>query len=239
MIQVEKFLAETVAGLPEGPERARLAGWLQEARDYSVGKRSEAASRIDLHQQAYELLTLVREPSAEERKVLETKRGLVFLPLEAKSYAQVVAENEGHFWSDELAYARGISALRDYALPVAGEFGFRSPSGLAFPNSFGRSRLNQLKMIEEYSQLLQTDVPNVRAIMLPSTGYAQADIAYKAKTGEVLFRNYFARALDDLSLVGAANAGRDDPSRRFHVYVWDAGLGYVGAVPAVVFVGNK
>lgn len=77
--------------------------------------------------------------------------------------------------------------------------------------------------------------------MLPSTGYAQADRAYKAATGEVLFRNYFARALDNLSEVIAADAGRSDPSRKFNVNDWRTARGNdsVGAVPAVVFVGNK
>lgn len=46
-------------------------------------------------------------------------------------------------------------------------------------------------VIEAYSQKLQKQFPNIRAIILPSTEYAQADRAYKAQTGEVLFRNYF------------------------------------------------
>lgn len=240
MIQTEKFLADVVTRLPEGSERAKLAGWLQEARDYNAGKKPEAASKIDLRQQTYDLLTLVRKPSEQEKEVLK-RRGILFLSLEAKSYAQVVAEDEGYFWSNELAYANGKPALRDYALPVAGEFGFRSPGGLALPNSFGKSRRNQLEIIEEYSQLLQTDVPDARAIMLPSTGYAQADRAYKATTGKVLFRNYFARALDNFSLVSAASAGRSDPSEPFIVDDWyvDDGYGGVGAVPAVVLIGNK
>lgn len=203
--------------------------------------QSETASKVHLRQQTYDLLTLVREPSAEEREFLKVERGLTFLPLRVKSYAQVVAEDEDYFWPNELAYANEKPALRDYVLPVAGEFGFRSPSGLALPNSFRRSRLDQLEMIEEYSQLLQADVHNARAIMLPSTGYAQADRAYKARTGEVLFRNYFARALDNFSEVFAADAGRNAPSRQFSVGVWSADFGYdnVGGVPAVVLIGNK
>ncbi len=241
MIQIERFLAGIVAKLPEGSKKAKLSDWLQEARDYNAGKKPEAASKIDLRQQTYDLLTLVRKPSEQEREVLG-RRGIVFLPLEAKSYAQVVAEDEGYFLPNELAYANRVSELRDYALPVAGEFGFRSPSGLALPNSFRKSRRNQLETILEYSQLLQTDVPDARAIMLPVTGYAQADRAYKAKTGEVFLRKYFARALDNLSLVRAAFAGRGGSSRRFRVDGWDAVVyGYVdvGAVPAVVLIGNK
>ncbi|KKR80825.1 MAG: hypothetical protein UU73_C0002G0190 [Candidatus Daviesbacteria bacterium GW2011_GWA1_41_61] len=241
MIQAERFLAETVARLPEGSERARLAGWLQEARDYNANKKPEAASKIDLRQQTYDLLTLVRKPSEQEREVLK-RRGIVFLPLETKSYAQVVSEDPDYFWSGEgeLDYANIRPELRDYALPVAVEVGF-NPTQLALPDSFRKSRPVQLQMIEGYSQQLQAEFPDARVVMLPSTGYAQGDRAYKVATGEVLFRNYFARALDNLSEVDAAYAGRLDPSRRFFVHTWfaDDGLDFVGAVPAVVFVGNK
>lgn len=239
MIQTEKFLADITARLPEGPEKAKLAGWLQEARDYNAGEKPEAASKIDLRQQTYDLLHLVRQPSEQEKEAL-ARRGIIFLPLETKSYVQVIAGDPGHFWEDELDYANARPQLRDYVLPVAVEAGF-NPVQLALPDSFRKSRLVQLQMIKDYSQQLQAEFPDARVIMLPATGYAQADRAYKASTGEVLFRNYFARALDDLSLVDAARAGRFDPSRRFSVDGWAAAGGddFVGAVPAVVFVGNK
>ena len=239
MIDVEKFLPGIVAGLPEGPERTKLEGWLREARDYSAGKNPEAASKIDLRQQTYDLLTRVRKPSEEEKEVLE-RRGIVFLSLEAKSYAQIVAEDPSHFLSGELDYANARPQLRDYVLPVAVIAGF-NPAQPALSGSFGKSRPVQLQMIEDYSQQLQAKFPDARAIMLPSTGYAQADRAYKVKTGSRLFRNYFARTLDDISLVHAANAGRDAPSEQFDVDGWNAdrGDGHVGAVPAVVLIGNK
>lgn len=225
--------------LPEGSERAKLAGWLKEARDYNAGKKPEAVSKVDLRQQTYDLLPLVRQPSEQEKEAL-ARRGIVFLPLETKSYAQVVAEDPDHFWEDELDYANARPQLRDYVLPVAVEVGF-NPAQPALPDSFRKSRPVQLQMIEDCSQQLQTEFPDARVIILPSTGYAQADRVYWAKTGIVLIRGFFARALDDLSLVDAAGAGRFAPSGRFSVPGWSAGLGrgYVGAVPAVVFVGNK
>lgn len=196
------------------------------------------APKVDLRQQTYDLLSHVREPLAEEKEALKG-RGLVFLSIGRKSYAQVVAEDEGYFLSGELDYANVRPQLRDYVLPVAAEVGL-NPTELALRGSFNKSRADQLERIKEYSQLLQLELPDARAIMLPSTGYAQADKAYKLATGEVLFRNYFARVLDDLSGFVAA-AGRDVPSRQFRVDDWNADYGYgpVGAVPAVVFVGNK
>ena len=190
-----------------------------------------------LQQQTYELLSQGREPSRDEKDALR-ERGIVFLPIATKSYAKVVAEDPAHFWDKELEFAN--TKLREYASPVAVEVGLR-PSELALPGSFGKSRETQLTMIEDYSQELQKQFPNIRAIMLPSTGYAQADRAYKAQTGEVLFRNYFARVLDDNLFGGAGAAGRNGPSSQFLIIEWltDSGRGGVGAVPAVVFVGNK
>mgnify|MGYP001563500867 FL=1 len=155
----------------------------------------------------------------------------------------MVAEDPAHFWHKELEYANSRPELRNFVLPVAVEVGLR-PSELALPGSFDKSRETQLTMIEAYSQELQKqfpNIPNIRAIMLPSTGYAQADRAYKAQTGEVLFRNYSARALDNLSGVAPAFVGRDLPGGRLYVNGWavvsDSGI--VGGVPAVVFVGNR
>lgn len=197
----------------------------------------EKTPTIDLRKQTYELLRLVREPSVDEKEALKG-RGIKFLHVASRSYAQVVAEDPEYFWDKELEYANARPELRDYALPVAVEVGLRHPSELALPGSFDKSRKTQLQMIEEYSQKLQLQFPNIRAIMLPSTGYAQADRAYQAETGEVLFRNYFARALDNLSGGFAVLAGRNGRSRRFHVVGWDAdrGIGNIGAVPAVVFL---
>lgn len=207
--------------------------------DSNKAAKSEAAPKIDLCQQTYDLLHRVRQPLNEEKEALG-KRGIVFLLLNSKSYAQVVAEDPDYLWHDELNYANARPELRDYTLPVAVEAGF-NPTQLALPDSFRKSRPVQLQMIEDYSQQLQVEFPDARAIMLPSTGYGQGDRAYKAATGEVLFRNFFAGALDNLSGVNAASAGRLDPSYLFGVHDWRVDLGndFVAGVPAVVFVGNK
>lgn len=194
------------------------------------------ALRIDLRQQTYDLLTLIREPSTKEREALE-KKGFVFLPVEAKSYAQVVAEDPDYFWPNELQYANQRAGLRDFTPPVM-EIAL-NPTQLALPGSFNKSRERQLAMIEKYSKgQIELEFQDARAIMLPVTAYAQADRVYKQRTDEVLFRTYFARGLDNISEVNAAFAGRLDPDDQFHVYDWYAAHGhdYVGPVPAVVFL---
>lgn len=213
----------------------RLEVETQPARDKS-GAKPEAAPKVDLRQQTYDLLPLVREPSAEEKAALE-QRGLVFLPVQAKSYAQVVAEDPDYFWPNELQYANEIAELRDFTPPVM-EVAF-NPTQLALPDSFYKSRPVQLMMIDQFSQEeIEKEFPEAKAIMLPVTAYAQADKAYKQRKDEVLFRTYFARGLDNISEVSAALAGRPAPDRRFYVFAWyaDFGRGVVAAVPAVVFI---
>lgn len=196
---------------------------------------AEQTPAVDFRQQTYEVLSQVREPTPEEKEALKD-RGIVFLFVESKSYAQVVREDPDHFWDEELDYTIDKPALRDYVLPVAVEVGL-NPDALAMPGGFGESQRVQLEMIERRSQELQQEFPDARVIMLPVTGYAQADRAYKEITGDVLFRNYFARGLDMLSPGYVAIAGRHQPAYRFNVHDWrDCGFDIVGAVPAVVFV---
>ncbi|EKD84785.1 MAG: hypothetical protein ACD_38C00161G0006 [uncultured bacterium] len=203
----------------------------------------KVAPKVDRRQQTYDLLKLVRKPLTEEKEVLRRSRGIVFLPVNERSYAQVVSENIGHFRSGELDYVLGYVVgkiqLINYKLPAAIEVGF-NPEAMVWHGGNG-SRAGQLEVIEEYSQSLQLELPDARAIMLPSTGYAQADIAFKKTTGRVLIEHYFARALDDLSNVHSASVGRCHRSERFHVSElneWDPSM-WVKTVPAVVFVRNK
>lgn len=199
----------------------------------------ETAPAVDLIKQTYEILTQLREPTPEEKKALED-RGIVFLPLESKTYAQVVEADPPHFWENELKYANGKPALRNYALPQAAEVGL-NPGKPAVPDSFNKSKRLQLEMAETLSQTLQKEFPDARVIMLPVTGYAQWDHAYKEKTGDVAFKHYFARGLDALSEADSAGAGRYRPSERFNVNAWPAqdGYPYIGLVPAVVFVKSQ
>lgn len=197
--------------------------------------------RPDLRQQTYELLSRVVEPTDEEKRELREKRGLVFLPMTRQSYAQVVAGDEEHFWDNELEYANARPALRDFVPPVAAEVGLIEAQ-LALPGSFNKSRATALQMIEDYSKELEAEFPGFKAIMLPVTGYASADKAYSERNpGKVLFKNYFAWGLDDLSGVDSASVGRFHPDRRLHVHGWDRvhDHGHVGAVPAVVKLAIK
>lgn len=205
-------------------------------KQLSKTQPKESTPKIDLRRQTYELLALVREPTEEERKTLE-KKGIVFLPAQTKSLSQVVSEDQDYFWSGELDYANSRPELRDYIPPVPLQVGlnFENP---AIPESFNRSKRVQLEMIEEQSQELQKEFPDARLVMLPSTVYSQADKAYFGKTGQVLFRNIFARALDQTSGVHSASVGRRHPDSRLGVYGCYAedGDDFIGAVPAVVFL---
>lgn len=203
--------------------------------------KESQAPKVDLRQQMIDLLPFLVEPTDDEKRELREKRGLVFLPMTSQSYAQVIAEAPNHFWDKELEYANTRPALRDFRPPVAVEVGLIEAE-LALPDSFRKPRATALQMIDEYSKVLATEFPGFMAIALPVTGYANADKAYAERNpGQVLFKNYFAWGLDNLSEGDAAYAGRRVPSLRFFVYEWraDFGRGGVGAVPAVVFVGNK
>lgn len=204
--------------------------------------KSETTPKIDLRQRTYDLLTKVRQPSEEEKDILG-KVGYVFLPIEAKTLAQIVSEDPNYFWEGELDYIiNGLSKpdLREYTPPVM-EVGF-NPSQLFVPDSFGKSQSKQLEMTDQYSQnTVETEFSDARVLMLPATITAQADRAYFKKTGKVLFINRFARALDQTSGVDAALVGRFDPGGRLGVGGWHAGGGYgdVGAPLAVVFLENR
>lgn len=196
----------------------------------------EAIPKIDLRLQTYDLLSLVRGPSAEEKEALR-KRGIIFLPTHKKSLAQVVSEDPDYFWDAELSYMNLRPHLRDYVPPVPMMVGLNLEQ-LAIPGSFNKSQKKQLEMIERLSKKLQQEFPDARVIMLPATAYAQADKAYSAKkTGEVLFRDIFVGALDQASEGYVAGVGRDRYDSRLRVDGWSAeGSGFIGAVPAVVFL---
>ena len=179
---------------------------------------------------------MVREPTEEEKKALE-KRGIVFLPTETKSLSQVVSQDPDYFWSDEQEYVDSKTELREYVPSTPIRVGL-NPENPAILGSFNKSKRVQLEMIEEKSQELQKEFPDARLVMLPSTIYAQADKAYKERTGEVFFKNIFARALDQTFEVRSAVVGRSHPDNRLAVGEWDAGDGAddIGAVPAVVSI---
>lgn len=230
-----KDLAKAIAGIRQDyKERTGEDDIALTASDQKASQ--ESTPKVDLRQQTYELLSLVREPTEEEKEALG-KRGIVFLPAQTKSLPQVVSEDQDYFWSGELEYVNRRTELRDYVSPVPLQVGlnFENP---AIPGSFNKSKRIQLEMIEEQSQELQKEFPDARLVMLPSTIYSQADKAYKEKTGRVFFTNFFARALDQTSEVYSADVGRGRPTHRLNVLECFAefGHGRIGAVPAVVFV---
>lgn len=194
---------------------------------------------LDLRQRTYELLSMVREPSAEERKSL-TDRGFIFLSIEAKTLTQVFREDPDHFRQDALDYLNGTPNfdVRVY-VPQAMDLAV-NPEQLCIPDSFYKTRVIQLAMTEKYSQThLEKELPDAKVLMLPATVNAQADRAYFKKTGQVLFRDYFVRTLDQVGGgSGVVEVGRSLPSHRLTIYRFDVDSGdeVVGALLAVVFI---
>jgi hypothetical protein len=215
---------------------------MYERHPKSATKRERILAIPDLRDRTYELLSLVRQPSKEEREVLERKMKLVVLRLQAKSLSRVVAYDPNYFKSGELAFLDSTSELRDFTPPSLAVAINPDPEYIALRGSFGVSRATQLVMIEEYSQgVIEKEFPEAKAIMLPATSYAQADWIYNHRygtIGKILFGNIFTRALDNFSELAAARVGRDHPDDRLIVFGWGADHGRcrVGGVPAVVFL---
>lgn len=219
---------ERKPGQYQGSSRqANLAG-------LSIALLEASAPQIDLRQQTYDLLSSVRGPSPAERQDLEGE-GFVFLTVEAKSVGQVVAQKPDYFWEDQLEYLKTRGALESFVPPRRMEVAVH-PERLVLPGSF-RPRSALLAMIEDYSNTkIEPHFPGAKAIMLPATGNIQADGEYRRKTGEVLFGNYFAWALDNTAGSLAALVGRFAHNHRLHVLGWPAGDDNGAAVPAVVFL---
>lgn len=208
---------------------------LRHAGKYPQNKTDavETEAQLDLLQRTYELLSMVREPSAEEKKIL-IRRGFVFLGIEAKTLAQVVGEHPGHFSRNN---SQDVVNLLTY-VPMTMEVAF-NPKQLYIPVSFGKTQEMQLRMTGEYSQTnLEKELQGAKALMLPVTVYAQADIAYFQKTGEGLFRDHFANFLDRPTGSGVIGVGRSRPGLPLVISSWlgDYGFSGVKAPLAVVFI---
>ena len=178
----------------------------------------------DLLKQTYELLLRTREPRPEERKALE-ERGFAFFDIKAKSLAQLIQENPKHF-----GYVHESGKLREY-VPTAMAIALNLKQ-LALPNSNSQTLAVQLEMIEESSKPFEQKFPDAKMVMLPASAYTQADIRQK------IFKNFFARTLDETVGSRVAGVGRNRPGFQLYVLDWraDDGLDVVVAVPAVVFL---
>lgn len=196
-------------------------------------KAESAEKPRDLVQETFNLLGNLREPIAEEREVFEQK-GYVFITIEAKPLGEVLDENEEYF-----GFVDPSKNLSSYTPPQT--FGVAiNPNKLRIERSNNSSQAQQLRMIEEHLQKeIKSIVPDAKAIMLPATGYAQADIQFqKENDGKKLLPDFYARALDTTVGSNVADVGRPDPDDQLDVYDWgaDDGADYVWAVPALVFL---
>lgn len=233
--RAEKALRDILKTTPEGSDRRLVASLVEAAAAYNevaraqVDVNSPEKSR-DLVQETYDLLGTLREPTTKERKAFQEK-GYVFVAVEAKSLGQVYSENPEYFdYVNPSVNLRAYSPRQDFVIAI------KAP----IPRSNNASHPRQLRMIEDYSQTeIESVVPDVKAIMLPATGYAQADIKFqKANDGKKLIPDFYARALDTTVGSHVADVGRARPDRRLRVVGWYrvSGGGDVWALPAVVFL---
>lgn len=188
----------------------------------------------DLRQETYELLANLREPTSKERKAFK-KRGFVFLTVDAKSLGQICEEEAGYF-----GFINSSQGLRTYTPPQAFEIAV-NPKKLRIPRSNNSSQDKQLRLTKEHSQKeIEPISAGARAVMLPATAIAQADVEYQKQNSEVLLPDFWVRALDTTVGPDVASVGRDRPSDRLRVSDWGRGHGLpsVWALSAVVFVKN-
>lgn len=237
MVMKEGF--SNAAGLPDNQDPTRQFAIEQaEAILVAAGVIDPENEQTYSHK-TYELLRTVRNPSVEERKFL-TGEGFVFLSIEAKTLEQVVAEHPDRFLPNWLQYIKGLpySDLRTY-VPSVMEVAF-NPSRLYIQGSINEDQLTQFKKTEEYSRTHLKELSGAKALMMPATVYAQADIAYFQMTGNVLFGHHFsARALDETAGSNSADVGRNLSDCPLTVSPWlvkNRGYINVGVPLAVVFI---
>lgn len=184
---------------------------------------------LGLRQKTYELLSLVRKPTLKEKKALE-EIGSTFFNIEAKSLKQLERENPNHFNSIDIP-----NRLRVHIpSPMIVAINVNHPY---VDDCFSKSQADQLLMIEESSSFHENFYPGAREVMLPASILAQLDIIYFKNTDgkEKLFKNFFARSLDQ-----GVSVGRYRPEDKLRVgNCSNAGYDDVGVLSAVVFVNQK
>lgn len=91
-----------------------------------------------------------------------------------------------------------VARIITYTPPVALEVAFNSRRPF-LPDGYDKAQPEQLELVEWYSRSeIEPEFPDAKALMLPATVLAQADVAYLAKAGKPLLeaRHHYARALD-------------------------------------------
>lgn len=255
---IQSLLAEEVDKATKVPDNKRVEVLISltrkatEANEKGLFAVQERAGRKyaltipDLLERTYQLLSLVRDPLASEQEAYE-KRGYVFFPIEAKTFLEVVLEKPTNFQDRQLEFINNCpyQDLITVAPSRSVLVGF-NPKKLFLPNSFNQPLVAQLEKTKETSswEIEIRRFPDVYALMLPATFYAQADIAYLQKTGVPLFRDRFARALDTTSIdqvtskVQVASVGRFKLGDPLQVNEWVAEYGdeFSGAACGLVFL---
>lgn len=193
-----------------------------------------------LRKQTYDLLSIVRPPTDEERaELIRAQRrfqqfgNVRFFRVETKSVAELIAERPeyfGHVTSDH--------NLRSYVPPA---MEFASLDGLN--GARAEKPEIQFKFVAARSaRLQQLGLPEARAVILPSAALVQRDIQIAQRTGRV--GADYRRALEELPnsrVYGAAAVGRRDINDRLDVFDANSTLGAnpeggLWASPVVIFI---
>lgn len=180
----------------------------------------------------HQLLSLVREPTGEEKAALE-KIGLTLFEIYPKSLECLGRENKDHF-----DHINSSESLRTYTPPSF--FVAINPIEPFVLASFKKPQTEQLVMVGNRSSELQKKIPDVREVLLPASALVQLDMACFKEKGHRLFKDSFALASDKVSDSSSVVVGRFRPESRLLVSVWNVQWDYedVGVLRAVVFISK-
>jgi len=191
------------------------------------------APKRNLRKETFELLGKLREPTQEEAEALRSE-GRILFKIEPVSLGEFYNAHREYF-----DYVNSSRTLLDYVPPQAFTVAINQEN-VRIPGSNNSSQKSQLEQTEKHSKTdIEPRYPSGRAIMLPATAIAQADINYQIENGgKKLIPDYLLRALDTTVVPRVANVGRYRPDDGLDVDGWgrvDGSL-YLWVPSAVVFV---
>jgi hypothetical protein len=182
----------------------------------------------DLFKQTHDSLLRTRVPSPEEKEFFE-KRGWLFFDIKEKSLKQLLQEYPNYFGK-----LKGLTYSENEVVPAMTTA--LNLKHLTLPDSMSENLIDQIKMVERRSKMLERISPDVKMVILPPSAYVQADIAKK------ILPNFYARALHlyESDWPHDVSVGRDSVNGPLNVYdigsvSSDLGVKDVVVVPAIVF----
>lgn len=192
----------------------------------------------ELVQATYDLLPFIREARAQERAILD-EIGFTFSTLvEPKSLDQIIAQNPDYFGN-----VNPSQKLRSYKPPKAFEI-FVNPNQWRLRLSNNCSQERQIQKSNEYTEYNLLQLLGAKAIMLPTTAYAQLEISYmRRRGGKKIFSGFLVRTLDSTEDRNGAIIGRRyrEEAGPLVIDYWDreSVKDDIYAILAVVFVASN